>query len=632
MRDVFIQHMRAAFQTGGKQIPRWLLASQLSAQQQIERAGMSDQLAFILNGFKAGQERVDEPFEVFIVGEGKHGKSTLINALVGCNIAPTDRLPKTWCFNRYIASPVPNANVRLFVQGDLSAYPHLSRLLGSKLRETRGLSEYCVSRSAAEQIVKGEEAKWTQCNDRTYVSPIMEIEWQVSSGKALLPGLRLVDTQGIGQIHSDYEHRHYLKWQYERADAVLWLLAQDKIGATTTDREIDEARRYAKPVILVLNKWDEIHGNPERQLEMAQFLYGKRVNAIVPFSAIEAFLAVEPRDYCYSNADYKRLKKHCCQMWSDLRGPSGLDHLVKVFEEMIWNKASLVRNAQIYSSTRRKQVEYRNVMSRRKTEIKNNIKQYRSVLTSINVADQDNRDRVNTSFQTVKNEAFNTIETHSAQIVWGNKHWATSLLQLEVISSFILQAQRNVAQQCTYRFADVVAEAQRDRSYHDSEAAPDGSIAMVQQILSMSDPDVTVMPIETPWKVDVPSSLWDDLSRGVRWILGHFSDEARKSLEQEDEEIRRRIKQMCLEQLESHIENAISSFDAPLDQVVSRMKNDLNNNINSLGGMQYLEAAIPEIENALVQIAVPSVFIAVPTEIMRHLDWPLTRADHAIRR
>ena len=39
---------------------------------------------------------ISQPFSIFIMGLGKHGKSTLINALTGTIKAEIDFLPKTW--------------------------------------------------------------------------------------------------------------------------------------------------------------------------------------------------------------------------------------------------------------------------------------------------------------------------------------------------------------------------------------------------------------------------------------------------------------------------------------------------------------------------------------------------------
>lgn len=46
-------------------------------------------------------QHVNEKMMIFIVGNGNAGKSTLLNALVGADIAKTDELPNTWKIDVY---------------------------------------------------------------------------------------------------------------------------------------------------------------------------------------------------------------------------------------------------------------------------------------------------------------------------------------------------------------------------------------------------------------------------------------------------------------------------------------------------------------------------------------------------
>ena len=47
---------------------------------------------------------IDEPLRIMIVGEGKSGKSSLLNALVGSTVAEVDYVPKTWCIGVYAST------------------------------------------------------------------------------------------------------------------------------------------------------------------------------------------------------------------------------------------------------------------------------------------------------------------------------------------------------------------------------------------------------------------------------------------------------------------------------------------------------------------------------------------------
>ena len=83
MHSEFHKHLQAAFGTSGTSSPEWLLAGQQRAMQQIDSTGLGGKLKQLRQGFSSAAEKADEPLEVFIIGEGKFGKSTLINALLG---------------------------------------------------------------------------------------------------------------------------------------------------------------------------------------------------------------------------------------------------------------------------------------------------------------------------------------------------------------------------------------------------------------------------------------------------------------------------------------------------------------------------------------------------------------------
>lgn len=52
-------------------------------------------IRFELTNIDALFENIDQPFSIFIVGSGKFGKSTLLNALIGQKLVMMDVIPKT---------------------------------------------------------------------------------------------------------------------------------------------------------------------------------------------------------------------------------------------------------------------------------------------------------------------------------------------------------------------------------------------------------------------------------------------------------------------------------------------------------------------------------------------------------
>lgn len=59
-------------------------------------AQVAQELEAVAGGLVQLAEDLGRPFLLFVVGMGKFGKSTLINALLGQRVAAMDALPKTW--------------------------------------------------------------------------------------------------------------------------------------------------------------------------------------------------------------------------------------------------------------------------------------------------------------------------------------------------------------------------------------------------------------------------------------------------------------------------------------------------------------------------------------------------------
>src|ERR1019366_879114 len=187
----FKRHLRALLASGNG-VPRSIVEQEKRLEKRIRQSSISERLAHLLSGVQDAERKAAEPFEVFVMGEGKHGKSTFINSILGQNAAATDFLPKTWCFNRYIALEHAWHDVRVFADRNLLHDREATRLketLGEQFGEFRGLLEFRVSREQAEQIALVEESQVANSlgSSKPYFSPVMEMEWVVCSQNALLP-------------------------------------------------------------------------------------------------------------------------------------------------------------------------------------------------------------------------------------------------------------------------------------------------------------------------------------------------------------------------------------------------------------------------------------------------------------
>jgi hypothetical protein len=180
------------------------------------------------------RDRLDGPLRLAIAGRVKAGKSTLLNALVGENLAPTDAGECTRVVTWYTYGTSPR--VRVFPLRGQPVDRSFSRDHGALEVDLGGLSPEDIDH--------------------------MEVQWPTRR----LQGLTLVDTPGIASISTDVSARthHALVGQEGRvavADAVLYLLRH----AHASDMNFMEAFRDQQvteetPVntVGVLSRADEI--------------------------------------------------------------------------------------------------------------------------------------------------------------------------------------------------------------------------------------------------------------------------------------------------------------------------------------------------------------------------------------
>ena len=198
----------------------------------------------------------EHAFNLVVAGEFKHGKSTLINALLGANLLPTGVVPLTSVVTLLRYGDVAAASV-VFENGETRSVP-LERL-----------HHYVTEQGNPANIKRVRE-----------VVVAFPAAW-------LKGGIRLVDTPGIGSIHS---HNSEVTSRYlPDADAVLFMVSADQpLGSGELDF-LTDIRRYAGKVFCLLNKIDHLTA-AERDESMA-FIIGvlrKAIGTEVPVFAVSA--------------------------------------------------------------------------------------------------------------------------------------------------------------------------------------------------------------------------------------------------------------------------------------------------------------------------------------------------------
>jgi small GTP-binding protein len=169
------------------------------------------------------REKLAEPLRIVVMGEVKAGKSSIVNALLGVQVAPTDVLEATgW--------------IQVIEHGEEPAY--------------RATYE-----DGAEENLTPEE-----------VAGLPGSERRVAVLHTTLPqesirGYYLVDTPGLRTVTTEY---HDKAWSYLReSDLLLWVLNGTTPGQKDVADAVRQASKAGKPIVLVVNRIDEIWDEDE---------------------------------------------------------------------------------------------------------------------------------------------------------------------------------------------------------------------------------------------------------------------------------------------------------------------------------------------------------------------------------
>lgn len=253
------------------------------------------------------------PFSLFIVGMGKFGKSTLLNALAGSRLAAMDVLPKTWKIDVYEAAR-PGTPVTLkfrdgssrqwsfkeacaFIAEEERKREESEALIYKKFRED---SPKISSAEAREELLHHLKSKYL------YISPLCEVHWPCPR-TGLLANFKLVDTPGLWQDYLPDDIRSSLSDYYHKADGVIWVLDAQKVSARKPrelmddlQRALDRVGRRTGNIVAVLNRIDTAtSSDPDaarKVVDEAYRLFGDIFSEIVPISALQALKAAESGD------------------------------------------------------------------------------------------------------------------------------------------------------------------------------------------------------------------------------------------------------------------------------------------------------------------------------------------------
>jgi GTPase SAR1 family protein len=226
---------------------------------------------------------VERPLMIFVVGVGKAGKSSLINAIAGVDVAPKALLPLTWKIDSYQQHPVARATLRW-----------------SNGQETEHAIDEARRLCAEEEA----QAKRADAEGRLYTGAVVEARWLLPEIE--VPGeVQLVDTPGLHQIRAnlrdDPSAERYrplvqsapdvlgLAQVYlNKSDAVLWVLDGTQL-AGIAGTAVEEMAFYRRDQHAVINKIDVLDGVTPSEIEQnARSMFGDHFGRYFPISAKRA--------------------------------------------------------------------------------------------------------------------------------------------------------------------------------------------------------------------------------------------------------------------------------------------------------------------------------------------------------
>jgi len=254
-----------------------------------------ERLQAFVDSLESGLTR---PLTLVVMGEVKAGKSTMINALAGAEVSPTNVLESTATIIRIEHGTDRSATLE---RTDGSTRSGTIEEVFALLEEHRGDSEFFAG-----------------CRSVHVRLPLPALE-----------SLRLVDTPGLATITDANEAvtREFIK----EADLVLWVFDSSHMGQADIIEEVADVAKLGKPVVGILNRVDELEQGTARLVRFARQQLGIYTSEFFPLSAKQAYNAVVATD-------------------EDLRETSGLATLQDYLSQEINARADHVKHDSVASS------------------------------------------------------------------------------------------------------------------------------------------------------------------------------------------------------------------------------------------------------------------------------------------
>lgn len=266
-----------------------------------------EQLQELLVGLKMQSSALDKPFRLFIIGTGKAGKSSVLNALIGQKVAEVNFVAQTWKIDVFHDSENKNTTIK-YADGteELYSEEEAKNIVENEEKDAKKAEkqlkiELGKIRRNKDLIGKArKEAEQSLKRQYGYQTQIVEADWPVE-GSNILKHFSLVDTPGTDQSLTHRNVKNNEIEYFRKANGILWVIPADKLSEENThDNILSLEKKYGRKsekTIAIINQMDKIRQkDPEhgidKVMQEAKKLYGKHFRNILPFEANSAYQAV----------------------------------------------------------------------------------------------------------------------------------------------------------------------------------------------------------------------------------------------------------------------------------------------------------------------------------------------------
>ncbi|WP_271399270.1 dynamin family protein [Salinicoccus roseus] len=287
-------------------------------------------------------EGLDKTFELFIVGMGNYGKSTLINALLGQEVADIDVRPKTWKVDVFDATLSNEECVIVYRNGETEYRSVEETRVFLEKEEEKIKNSRKVVKSELKKVLN--ELKTKEAIQETedylkkeflYQSNVVEVRWPINANH-LSKKFMVVDTPGLVQENLSGDAIISVQKYYHKADGVIWMLDATKLASKKSKDMVDELEASLSKIggktdniIAVLNRIDLVRKNggeeaEQKVIDEANKVFGKHFDNFICISAKQALKGI-------INKDSQQISE------------SGIDNLIETINSTFYENAQKIQ-------------------------------------------------------------------------------------------------------------------------------------------------------------------------------------------------------------------------------------------------------------------------------------------------